>query len=92
MSGEKVPAEPMLIPPLGITTRQSSDVLAIDDAVVAAALRFIRDKRLPGVRHERPAPPRSHVACSLLERRFRQIPGPIPQAEIRAYVRLGSSA
>ena len=34
----------MLIAPLGVTTRQSSDVLAIDDRTVAAALRSIRER------------------------------------------------
>jgi LacI family transcriptional regulator len=83
MSGEKPPTEPMLIPPLGITTRQSSDVLAIDDAMVAAAVRFIRERACQGcsmkdlLRH-------IPMSRSLLERRFRQFLGRSPQAEIRA--------
>jgi LacI family transcriptional regulator len=32
----------LLLPPQGVVTRVSSDVLAVDDAEVAAALRFIR--------------------------------------------------
>ena len=35
--------EDLLIDPPGIATRQSTDILAIDDADVAASLRFIRE-------------------------------------------------
>ena len=42
MAGESIAQEPVLIPPLGIQTRHSTDVLAVGDAVVAAAYRFIR--------------------------------------------------
>lgn len=43
MNGAAKPTTPTLIPPAGIVTRVSSDVLAIDDTDVAAALRFIRE-------------------------------------------------
>jgi LacI family transcriptional regulator len=83
MSGGRIPTEPMLIPPLGVTTRQSSDILALDDPVVAAAVRFIRERACEGcgmkdlLRHV-------PMSRSLLERRFRQHLGRSPQAEIRA--------
>jgi LacI family transcriptional regulator len=83
MSGEIPPAQPLLIPPVRITIRQSSDVLAIEDAVVAAAVRFIRERACQGcgmkdlLRH-------IPMSRSLLERRFRQYLGRSPQAEIRA--------
>jgi LacI family transcriptional regulator len=83
MNGQSPPAEPMLVPPVGVTTRQSSDVLAIDDRTVAAALRFIRERACAGcsmkdlLRH-------IPMSRSLLERRFRQHLGRSPQAEIRA--------
>ena len=35
--------QPLLLAPLGVVTRRSSDVLAIDDPEVAAAVRFIRE-------------------------------------------------
>jgi LacI family transcriptional regulator len=38
----KVPAEPVLIPPRGIATRQSTDSLAIRDSALAKALNYIR--------------------------------------------------
>ncbi len=44
MAGEgEVPAGPILVPPLSPVTRQSSDVLAVEDADLAAALRMIRE-------------------------------------------------
>lgn len=41
LSGETPPDHPILIPPRGIVTRQSTDMLAIDNEDVAAALRTI---------------------------------------------------
>ena len=43
MSGKPVSREPRLLPPVAVVTRQSTDILAIDDAALAAALRFIRE-------------------------------------------------
>ncbi len=43
------PAE-WLLPPLGIATRQSSDVLAIDDPLVVAAVQFIRARACMGIK------------------------------------------
>ena len=42
MAGERVPAEAHRIAPLGVHTRQSTDVLTIDDQAIAAAVRLIR--------------------------------------------------
>lgn len=42
LRGAKPPRKPRLIPPPGVVTRQSSDVLAGGDPDVAAAARFIR--------------------------------------------------
>ena len=42
LNGAPPPTQPILIPPLGVVTRQSSDILAIDVPEVAAAVRFIR--------------------------------------------------
>ena len=49
---EPPPSEPVLIEPLGMVERQSTDVTAVSDADVAAALHFIREHacgRAPGV-------------------------------------------
>jgi LacI family transcriptional regulator len=42
MDGEPVPEKPVLIEPPGIVTRQSTDILAVPDLRVAAALTLIR--------------------------------------------------
>jgi LacI family transcriptional regulator len=44
MSGMKPPAQPILIPPLGIISRRSSDVLSTEDPQMAAAVRFLRER------------------------------------------------
>jgi len=49
MRGDKVSCDPILVPPLGIAERQSSDVYAIDDEDVVAALRFIRENACSGI-------------------------------------------
>jgi LacI family transcriptional regulator len=43
MAGEPVPAAPIKIPPLGVVERESTNVLATADRVVAAALRYMWD-------------------------------------------------
>lgn len=43
LAGESPPAQPILIPPLGVVRRQSTETLAIDDPVVAATIRNVRD-------------------------------------------------
>jgi LacI family transcriptional regulator len=43
LAGEKPPAGQILVPPTGVATRRSTEVLAIDDPNVVAAVRFIRE-------------------------------------------------
>jgi LacI family transcriptional regulator len=43
LAGEKPPAEPILLPPTGVATRRSTEILAIDDRHVVTAVRFIRE-------------------------------------------------
>jgi LacI family transcriptional regulator len=81
MRGCKPPRRPHMIPPLRVITRQSTEILAIDDADVAAALRLIRERARHGltvaeVLREVP------LSRSLLERRMRQAIGRTPKAEI----------
>ncbi len=42
MDGESVSLDPILMPPRGVVTRQSTDVLATDDEAVARAVHYIR--------------------------------------------------
>ncbi len=83
MAGAKAPADELLIEPLGVTTRQSSDVLAVEDAHIAAAVRHIREHACLGLSV---ADLLKHVPVSrtTLEQQFRKYLGRSPQAEIRA--------
>jgi LacI family transcriptional regulator len=70
------------VPPLGVKTRQSSDISGIEDPDVASAVTFIRERACLGVSVEEVV---KHVVISRsqLERRFRKYLGRSPQAEIR---------
>ncbi len=68
----KPPKQPLLLPPLGIVVRRSSDVLALGDADVASAVRFIREHGHLPIRVEDVLREVS-VSRRSLERRFRQI-------------------
>lgn len=43
LAGKRPPEKPIFLPPTGIATRRSTDVLAIEDREVVAAVRFIRE-------------------------------------------------
>ena len=82
MGGEKGPAEPQLIPPLGVVTRQSTEVLAVDDPPVARALHYIREHACEGIgvsdvlRH-------CPMARRTLEARLKTLLGRSPNEEIQ---------
>ncbi len=82
MQGERPPAETITIPPRQIVTRQSSDLLAVEDADVAEALRFIRQNASHPIgvsdvlRH-------IPISRSSLEKRFAAAIGRLPGEEIR---------
>lgn len=81
MSGERIGPESILVKPLGIKTRHSTDTLAIDDPDVAAAVRFIRENVWSGINVAdvlRQVP----VTRRMLEHRFRRILGRTPHQEI----------
>jgi LacI family transcriptional regulator len=83
MRGEAQPTvADRFLPPVGVSTRQSTDVLAIDDPQTAAAVRFIREQACQGatVADILKAVPQSRTA---LERKFRKYLGRSPQSEIR---------
>jgi LacI family transcriptional regulator len=68
--------------PLGVTTRQSTDMLALEDRRLSAALRFIRDNACRGISVEEVVR-RTAVPRHELERGLRRSIGRSPQAEIR---------
>lgn len=81
MSGQRVGPEPILVEPMGIETRQSTDILAIDDQQLAAAVRFIRKHALRGINVAdvlREVP----LSRRVLESRFRKLLGRTPHEEI----------
>lgn len=81
MRGERVSEEPLLIPPVGIATRQSSDMLAVGDPKLAAALRYIREHACEGIRVSdvlRHCP----MARRALEEKFHRFIGRTPRQEI----------
>jgi LacI family transcriptional regulator len=82
LAGRRVSRRPLVFPPLGVVSRRSSDVLAIDDADVVAAARFIREHghRALCVGDVLAAVP---VSRRSLERRFRQHLGRSLLEEIR---------
>jgi LacI family transcriptional regulator len=81
MSGGKSRGETHLIPPLGVATRLSTDVLAIEDPHVSRAVRFIREHACDGINVQDVlrAVPQSR---RLLEGRFRKLLGRTPHEEI----------
>ncbi len=82
MQGETPPHEPYMVPPQGIVSRQSTDILAIDDDMVVRALRFIQahafhDIAVKDILREVPVSRRS------LEIQFQHYLGRSPAEEIR---------
>ncbi len=82
MDGEKTPQEPVLIKPTHVITRQSSDVLGVEDAELEAAVRYIQQHAPEPIQVD-------DVACDVgiarrsLERKFHDWLGRSPAAEIR---------
>lgn len=82
MAGKKASSLKYLIDPEMVITRRSTDVLAVDDADVAAALRYVRDHACQGIRVPEVAAA-VHVSRSTLERRFAQLMGRTVHDEIQ---------
>ena len=81
MAGEAPPDKPLMIEPLAVVERQSTDVTAVSDADVAAALHLIREHACDGIRV-------SDVCKSLclshttLKRKFARLMNRSPKSEI----------
>ncbi len=83
MQGEPAGPGERFVPPSGITTRLSTDVVTVDDPEFAAAIRFIRENACHGITVE-DVLGHVEVSRSTLERAFRKYLGRSPQAEIRS--------
>ena len=79
--GEAPPAEPLLVKPLGVVARESTDVTAVNDREAAAAMRFIRHHACEGI-HVSNVCRHVKLSRSTLERRFAAAFGHSSRAEI----------
>jgi LacI family transcriptional regulator len=80
--GRRPPRQPMLIAPVGVVTRQSTDTLAIENAAIAQAIRFIREHAAEPITVRdvlREVP----ISRRQLERQFQDCLGRSPATEIR---------
>jgi LacI family transcriptional regulator len=90
MAGKAAPARPVVLPPTGITTRRSTDTLAIGDPALVKAMRYIREHATTEIgvaevaRH-------AGVSRRALELKFRQSLQRSPAIELRR-VRLAAAA
>jgi LacI family transcriptional regulator len=82
MNGEEPPAEPVLVEPLGIVSRLSTDVVAIDDPAVAAVLRLIRQHACDPLGIDSLADG-TGLSRRALQRRFKAMIGRTLQEEIQ---------
>ena len=81
MRGGKPPGQEIVIEPKGIAVRRSTEVIAIEDRQVAGALRVIREHACAGL--DVPTLLKAvPLSRSSLERRFAQLVGRSPNAEI----------
>lgn len=82
MAGEKAEPAEQRIEPVGVVTRHSTDILAIEDKNVASALSFIREHACHGISVDEVLKS-AFASRSQLEKKFRRHLGRSPQAEIR---------
>ena len=81
MAGQPPPPQPISIAPTGVTTRRSTEVLAIEDRHIAAAVRFIREHACEGV-DVGDVVKAVPLSRSALERRFVKVLGLSPKEQI----------
>ena len=82
MDGKQPAKRTQFIEPLGVATRQSTDVVAIEDRDIAAALHYIRKNACNALTVAEVVENNS-VSRSTLERQLRKYLGRTPQEEIR---------
>src|SRR6266545_727872 len=83
MVGDKPPLGGIVLDLCRVVTRQSTDVLAIDDPELVKAVRFVRARACDGINVE-DVLAEVCLSRSVLERRFKQVLGRTPKAEILA--------
>ncbi len=81
MRGIPAPRKRILVNPIGVIARRSTDVLAVDDKEVAKAMRLIRDQTRSGISVNDIAN-ELEISRSTLDRRFAKAIGRSPKSEI----------
>lgn len=81
MDGAPPPKEPLMIPPVELVARQSTDVFAVSDPLVARAMRFMAEHGDQPLRIDDVAA-HVHVTRRTLERRFHNSVGRTMAGEI----------
>jgi len=81
MGGETPPNHPILIEPVSVVTRASTDIMATDDSAVAQAMRFIRSHCFEEIGLDEVVRA-AGVSRSVLIRRFRKVVGRSVHQEI----------
>ncbi len=81
MSGRKPRKRPVYFPPRAVVTRQSTDIVAIDDPDVAIVVRYLRDHACDDISVDE-ALRQVHVSRSSITRRFKQSMNRTPKAEL----------
>jgi LacI family transcriptional regulator len=81
MQGEPPPQARIEFPPLGVVTRRSTDILAVNDPDLARALRFIRENAVRAITVDEVVAA-ACISRSTLERRFRLVLDRSPLDEI----------
>ena len=87
MNGKRPPKQPLIVPPKGVVTRVSTNVLAVEDPRVARAIRFIFEHYQDNALDTDTVAKIAGFSRSGLERAFRKHLGHSPAHEI-AQVRL----
>ncbi len=81
MAGKAPPAEPIRVKPLGVVTRRSTDIVAVEDPELAQALRMIREHACDPISVDNVLDA-IMVSRRTLERRFKETLGRTPHQEI----------
>lgn len=81
MRGRPVPSHRVEIPPIGIATRQSTDLIAVEDDALGRAMRFIQEHAPEDIGVEDIARV-AGISRSLLERKFREAFGRPPWDQV----------
>jgi LacI family transcriptional regulator len=82
MEGKPIRRRRLVIDPVGVVTRQSTDVLAVDDPAVARAMSFIRARACDGIKVPHVVA-FTAISRSGLEARFRTVLGSTIRTAIR---------